>query len=135
MILKKISLIKYSIPVGVSIMSHELLLGAASFAKVRSIGALELIVLGASFLTCIIFMEKFKKALKRDKQKQQCLPPPNYDEQYSNLNNQQQPNYNEQSGWDCDKEFFTHECGVKYESFKNGVKCTEYEFRRRSSTW
>jgi hypothetical protein len=130
---KNISFIKYSIPVGLAVLSHQVLIGAASFAKVESVGLLELLVPAGTFAGCVVLINRFKKKLNNPRQ--QLPPPPNYDEQYSNLNNQQQPNYQEQTGWDCDKEFFEHEYGVKYESFSNGVKRTEYELRRRSNTW
>ena len=129
----KIGFIKYAIPTGLAILSNQAIVGLAKFAKVGSVGVLELIVPVSVFAGYFIILNRIKSSAK-EKPVQQQLPPPNYDKDYEYLNNNQ-PNYNEQAGWNCDKEFFMHECGVKYESFNNSVKRTEYEFRRRSSTW
>ena len=134
--LKKISLIKYALPTGLAIMSNQLLIGAAKFAKVGSVGVLELIVPVGVFVGYFWALNRIKKGAKKKPEYEQ-LPPPNYDAYYNNLNaNQpQQPNYNEQSGWNHDREFFVHEEGIKEETFEDGVKRTKYTFKRRSNTW
>lgn len=134
----KLSFMKYSIPVGLAVLSHEALMGIAKFAKVKSIGTLELIVPALTFVGCIVLINKLKKDLSSKHGQQTYIAPPNYDKDYeycNNLNNNQQPNYQERSGWEHDREFITHERGVKEETFENGVKRTVYEFERRSSTW
>jgi len=130
MIIKKISLVKYIFPAGLAVLSHELLMAAAKFSKVCSMGMLELIVPVGVFAGYFAIINKFKNSTKDTR----ALPsPPDYDKDYEYLNNQ--PDYNEQSGWNCDKEFITRERGVKEETFINGVKRTVYEFERRSNTW
>jgi hypothetical protein len=134
--LKKISLIKYALPTGLAVMSNQFVIGLAKFAKVGSVGVLELVVPIGVFVGYFWVLGRIKKGVKKKPEYEQ-LPPPNYDEYYKNLNaNQpQQPNYGEQSGWNHDREFITRECGVKEETFENGVKRTVYEFERRSNTW
>jgi hypothetical protein len=130
---KKISLIKYAVPTGLAVMSNQLLIGAANFAKVPSVGVLELVVPVGVFAGYFMILNRIKSGMKA-KPEQQQLPPPDYDAYYQNLNSQQ-PNYQERSGWEHDKEFITRERGVKEETFENGVKRTVYEFERRQNTW
>ena len=132
----KFSFMKFSIPVGLAVLSHQVLIGIAKFAKVGSVGALELIVPVLSFFGCITLINRFKRTLKTKQSQPLYIAPPNYDEHYNNLNNNQQhPNYNERSGWEHDREFFIHEIGIKEEIFFDGKKVTKYDFKRRSSTW
>ena len=132
--LKKFSLIKYSIPVGLAVMSNQLRIGAAKFAKVPSIGVLELVVPAGVFVGYFMILNRIKRSAKKKEPEYQGLPPAqNYDEYYSNLNNQPQPNYNERAGWDCDREFVTRRKGIKTESFLEGRKTTVYEYEEVSN--
>ena len=130
----KLSFIKFSIPVGLAVLSHEALIGIAKFAKVGSVGILELIVPVLIFAGCIALINRLKKTLKTKQSQPLYIAPPNYDKDYEYLNNNQ-PNYNEQAGWNHDREFITQERGVKEETFIDGVKRTVYEFERRQNTW
>jgi hypothetical protein len=88
------SLIKLAIPTGLAVLSHEALIGIVKFAKVGSAGALELIVPCCVFIGAIALINRCKKSLK-SKPQQLYIAPPNYEEHYNNLNNNQQPNYQE----------------------------------------
>ena len=132
--LKKISLIKYAVPVGLAVMSNQLLIGLAKFAKVGSVGVLELVVPVGVFASYFMILGRIKKGAKKKEPEYQGLPPAqDYDSYYSNLNNQPQPNYSERSGWDCDREFVTRRKGIKTESFLEGRKTTVYEYEEVSN--
>jgi len=112
-------MLKFAIPVGLAVLSHQALIGIAKFAKVGSVGILELLVPVLTFAGCLTLMNRLKKNLKTQKQSQQLLiAPPDYSCDY-------------QSG----QEFIVRERGIKKETFSNGEKITVYEFERRSSTW
>jgi hypothetical protein len=134
---KKTSLIKYAVPTGLAVMSNQLLIGAAKFAKVPSVGVLELVVPVGVFAGYFMILNRIKKGAKKKEPEYQGLPPAydNYDAYYDNLNaNQpQQPNYNERAGWDCDREFITRRKGIKTESFLDGRKTTIYEYEEVSN--
>ena len=129
----KFGFMKFSIPVGLSVLSHEVLIGIAKFAKVGSIGVLELIIPVSVFAGCIALINRFKKTLKTKQSQPLYIAPPNYDEYYSNINNNPQQQYSDYV--QHDREFVVRERGVKEETFSNGKKTTVYEFERRSSTW